>query len=64
MVFAGIITWMICSLIAGNTYADFLLRLIVCAFVPNIIFAVFFHRSEEFKYLQGVLKSLVVKKEN
>lgn len=39
----------------------FILKMFVCAFVPNIIYLLLFFRSKEFKYLFNIFKSRILK---
>ena len=47
-VIIAVITFLICNTF-GDTAMDIILRLIICAIVPNILFVGFFYRKHEFK---------------
>ena len=42
-----------------NEYASFVLKMMVCAIVPNAVIVVLFHRTEEFSYLVSLAKALL-----
>jgi O-antigen/teichoic acid export membrane protein len=51
MIIAGLITLVINELFSDDTFLDFILKMIVSAIVPNVIFFIYFWKSEEFRYL-------------
>lgn len=46
-----IIFYFLFNLIPTGLYVTFIIRLIVCLFVPNILIIVLFHKSQEFNYI-------------
>ena len=57
--FAVFAAYFICSLASGIIMADvtvinFVYMMIVIAVVPNVIFALAFHKTEEFRYFSGI----------
>lgn len=59
--FAGIITCGLALLPRGNIYFVFIMRGIICAVVPNLIFVIVFYRTKEFSYFKNIMSSLVLK---
>lgn len=57
-----IVTYYICSLIKGNLYIAFGLKLVVCVLIPNIILLLIYGKSVEFKYFYDKLISKFLKK--
>lgn len=49
------------SLMPSNSYLWLLLKGVICVAVVNICYVVIFHRTDEFKYLLGILKGLMSK---
>lgn len=49
------ICYFTCSFIHISPIVDMLLKLIVCTIIPNLIFSLFFFRTEEFKYLKNTV---------
>lgn len=41
---------------------NFIIQLIICVLIPNLIFCLLFYRSEEFKYLYKVINNFILKK--
>ncbi len=58
--FCGGITYKICQLImVDNLIGTLIIRLLICLSIPNIIFIVLFHNTEEFIYIISKLKRIV-----
>ena len=55
------ITYFTCSLIPIESIA-LVVRVIVAGIIPNIIYIIIFHKTEEFKYLLGVADTMVISK--
>lgn len=50
----------ICSIIPqNNIYFAFLLKCVICIFIPNIIIFIVFYKTKEFQYIKSNLKKLV-----
>lgn len=58
---AGLLTWFCCSLVPGSTIFSLILKLLICILIPNSLYLLLFHRTEEYLYLKnmvlGVFKS-------
>jgi len=57
---AGINHWIIDAYIV-NVYLSFILKMFVCALVPNIVIVLLFHRTEEFRYLYSLVTSILAR---
>lgn len=55
-----LLTSYISDLVIVNTWFSLALKGLICLFVPNIMYIVIFHRSEEFKYLIGIVVNVTV----
>ena len=53
---SGMITHIICSYIEGDYIRQVLLKVPVCAVVPNCLIWLFFHRTEEYRHLFNKIK--------
>lgn len=51
----GGICYLLCSRIHFSILINVILKMLVCSFVPNIVFVLFFRKTEEFGYLYGKL---------
>ena len=58
----AIITYFTCSLIPTESIALVGVRVIIAGIIPNIIYIIIFHKTEEFKYLLGVADTMVISK--
>lgn len=58
MLFTGGLTWSMCSFIGGESIASFVIKLIICVLITNGIFALFFWRTKEFRYLFDIIKKI------
>ena len=56
---AGGICYFLCTWTAGSGVAAFLVQGVICAVVPNAIFAAVFGRSQEFRYFWGLVRNMV-----
>ncbi len=65
-VFAGFITLKATAMASAacgvNNYFEFIIKMIVVAIVPNLIFYLCYRRNKEFKYLVTTFKTVVLKK--
>lgn len=50
---------MICSVVNENIFVAFLIKVAMCALIPNIIFILICHRKDEFKYLLSLSKKIL-----
>lgn len=55
---AYLVTSFICNLILLGDVLTLLLRGIVCLVIPNFIYVVVFHKTDEFKYLFGIISNI------
>lgn len=55
------VTYYICSLVNGNIYIIFGVRVLICALIPNIFMIIKYRRTDEYKYLINKLKILLNK---
>jgi len=55
---AGAVTGVFCQVVS-DTVPGFLLRMAICAAVPNLTFWAVFHRTEEFRYLWKLASHLI-----
>lgn len=59
LILTTFITNLICSfIITPYIVISFIIKLFICALVPNIIFLILFYKSDEFKYILNILKGL------
>lgn len=54
---AGLLTWYLCSFVPGNTVFSLMLKILICVLVPNLIYLLLFHRTEEYLYLKNMVLS-------
>lgn len=59
---AWLITYFVCTRIAGNLIFVLIVRLVICGVIPNIIYAVAFHNRDEFKQTIRLADNIVGKK--
>ena len=55
---AGIPTWILCGLTGGGA-AGFLLKIFICAVIPNLIFLCLYWRTKEFVFFKDGVKRMV-----
>lgn len=58
----GLITYILCAIIPVSGVLGLIIKLAICVIVPNALFALLYHRTENFKYLINVAKNLLKKK--
>ena len=51
LILAGTITWFLISLLSGQQIRDFLVKMMICVIVPNLVFLMAFFKTKEFHYL-------------
>lgn len=56
-----VITLSVCSMVKINLYADFIVKLLICCTLPNIIVCVLFYRTDEFRYICNIIIRLLKK---
>lgn len=62
VVLAGYLTYLFCVTIELEGLVGFTLKCAVCLTVPNLIFLLFFYKTNEFKYLYNIFKNIVTNK--
>ena len=61
-VIVGVITTFTCNiLVLGNGFFSLVYKGIICVLIPNVIYFLLFYRTEEFKYLYDIGKSMIIK---
>ena len=56
------IYWALSFVSLENPFAEFAVRVLVCALAPNVINFILFYRTEEYKYLLALFKRLLKRK--
>lgn len=56
---AGGVSFFLCTCASGSEVTAFLIQGGICAIVPNVIFAIAFCRSQEFRYFLGFVRNMV-----
>lgn len=59
--FTVAVTYVLSSLLINTTLSLFLIKLLISLTIPNIIFILLFHKSEEFAYFKGLVMNYVNK---
>lgn len=57
----GIITHLFCSMMQGNVWTVFLMRLPICLLVPNIVMFLCFCRTKEMRFIADKIKRIIKK---
>lgn len=52
----------ICFFVKGNIFLEFLIECVMCTIVPNALFVIVWHKTEEFKYLLALSKKILRRK--
>lgn len=55
LVLAAGFSWFSCSFIQINSWLNVILKILICSVVPNGIFWLAFHRTEEYRYLKDLV---------
>lgn len=58
----GLITFYLCSLTAGDGITAFILKILICAIIPNLVFLLLSFRTKEFNTFLRLLKRIVRRK--
>lgn len=61
LIITGGVTYYICALIGTNNLINFIIKGLICLFVINIIYYMFYHKSNEFNYYYELLKEMIKK---
>lgn len=51
LIFTGTICYFLCALCTFQVFTNLLLKLLICSIIPNVIFFLCYHKTEEGKYL-------------
>ncbi|NLJ95952.1 MAG: hypothetical protein GX321_02265, partial [Clostridiales bacterium] len=62
LILAGGLTWLISNLFNGDVLVSLVLKLLTCIITPNIVFVVFFIKSEEVVHLYNIFRNIVYRK--
>ncbi|ENQ3078077.1 lipopolysaccharide biosynthesis protein [Bacillus sp. WLY-B-L8] len=54
-----LITSFVCSLISYGGFLQLIVRVVVCLIIPNILYTLIFYKTDEFKYLFGIVKKII-----
>lgn len=57
-VLAGLLTGLMCTM-AGGAVPGFLVRTVLCLVIPNGVYLAAYRRTEEFRFIRGLLKVMV-----
>lgn len=57
--FALAATQFVCHFVTEDTGGAFLVRLLVCVTVPNLVFLFFFQRTDEFQYFRSLCMTMI-----
>jgi O-antigen/teichoic acid export membrane protein len=58
---AGFVTWLSCMWIKEITYFTFIIEMVICMIVPNVVLFIFYHRTNEFKYFVEKVSVIIPK---
>ena len=62
VVFAGVVTWFLSSLVILESFWGLILKLVISAIVPNIIILICFSQTKEFKGAIKIIKGMIKNK--
>lgn len=54
----GGLTWYLCTFFPAISIIGFIVKMIICALIPNLILIMIFHKTEEFQYFIDLLRRL------
>jgi len=60
-ILVGGCTWWLCTLLPGGGMWIFAAKVLVCAVVPNVLFYIVFHRTEELAFFKEFLQARIKK---
>lgn len=61
LVVVSVISCLLCQMVIGNMVLRILQKIIICTIVPNMMFYIAFHRTQEFEYLEKKVLSIIEK---
>ena len=57
----GVLTTKSCNiLVQGTGFIDLVFKGIICVLIPNIIYLILFYKTDEFKYILGIVKAIII----
>ena len=60
----GFLTSFLASFLTDITFLNLVGRGIICVIIPNLIYAIIFYKTQEFKYLLGIINPFIIKIKN
>lgn len=61
LAFSGGICWFFCGLCQFHIAINLVIKILICSIIPNSIFFICYHKTEEGKYLLGLVKRILEK---
>jgi hypothetical protein len=61
-IITGAITINASNIYNNPTLISFIFKLLCCIVIPNVLFILLFHRTEEFRYIYNMTRRLIFKK--
>ncbi len=58
LILSGTCCYILCNLIDTNILMLVILKLIICSVIPNLIFFIVFHRTDEMQYIINIVKRI------
>lgn len=59
--FTTLVCYLICKMITFNIFVNVILKLIICSLIPNAMFFLFYHNTNEGKYLISAAKRIITR---
>lgn len=56
------LTYWLCSIVNGFGIAGFIIKMMICLVIPNVLMIIIFHRTDEFNYVVGIVKNIIGKR--
>ena len=57
----GLLCYLICSKLHFSYMSNAILKALICSVVPNAMFWIVYHKTEEYRVLNGKVKTVVMK---
>jgi O-antigen/teichoic acid export membrane protein len=61
-IITGILTMSVTNIFSNVNFTTFIIKLLICMVIPNVIVILLFHRTYEFKYLYNIICKFLLKK--
>ena len=58
-IIVGVLTMLICDLLPSEGPGVMFMKAGICLFVPNLLFALFYHRMKEYKFTQQLVSKII-----